>query len=137
MLIHDDNLPPGKWAMGRVIELHPGQDGYVRVVTLKTKNGILKRPVLKLSILLKHPEEELPKMHQKRPLPDKELEKQNSTRNPQKLKANKARFSLSSMFAALLLFLSCLSTGQCDVNIIPFRETQGLYFDKLADMMLI
>lgn len=36
--------------MGRVIDVHPGTDGYVRVVSLNTKNGIIKRPVLKLSI---------------------------------------------------------------------------------------
>ncbi|XP_045489828.1 uncharacterized protein LOC123690444 [Pieris rapae] len=43
--IHDPNLPPGKWAMGRVVELHPGTDNIVRVVSLKTKNGIIKRPI--------------------------------------------------------------------------------------------
>ncbi|CAG4928687.1 unnamed protein product [Colias eurytheme] len=48
VIIKDDNLPPGKWALGRVVELHPGSDGYVRVVTLKTKNGFMKRPVIKL-----------------------------------------------------------------------------------------
>ncbi|XP_047985026.1 uncharacterized protein LOC125225360 [Leguminivora glycinivorella] len=134
VLIHDDNLPPGKWAMGRVIELHPGQDGYVRVVTLKTKNGTLKRPVVKLSLLLEHTEEE-PRIHQSNSLPERDTDKQNSTRSYQKPKANKA--TLSSIFAVLLLLLSCLTTGQCDVNIIPFRETQGLYFDKLANMLLI
>ncbi|CAK1589701.1 unnamed protein product [Parnassius mnemosyne] len=49
--IQEDNLPAGKWLTGRVIHLHPGKDGFVRVVSLKTKNGILKRPVTKLSIL--------------------------------------------------------------------------------------
>ncbi|XP_048481675.1 uncharacterized protein LOC125489576 [Plutella xylostella] len=44
VIISDANLPPGKWAMGKVVEVHPGSDGYVRVVTLKTKNGFLKRP---------------------------------------------------------------------------------------------
>ncbi|XP_047986323.1 uncharacterized protein LOC125226394 [Leguminivora glycinivorella] len=120
--------------MGRVIELHPGQDGYVRVVTLKTKNGTLKRPVVKLSLLLEHTEEE-PRIHQSNSLPERDTDKQNSTRSYQKPKANKA--TLSSIFAVLLLLLSCLTTGQCDVNIIPFRETQGLYFDKLANMLLI
>ena len=48
VIIKEDNLPPGKWALGRVVELHPGSDGYVRVVTLKTKNGFMKRPVIKL-----------------------------------------------------------------------------------------
>lgn len=49
--IQDDNLPAGKWPVGRVVEVHPGTDGIVRVVTLKTKNGYIKRPVVKLSIL--------------------------------------------------------------------------------------
>ncbi|XP_045495960.1 uncharacterized protein LOC123694541 [Colias croceus] len=51
VIIHDDNLPAGKWAMGRVVELHPGGDGLVRVVTLKTKNGLIKRPCNKISLL--------------------------------------------------------------------------------------
>nr|XP_053608986.1 uncharacterized protein LOC128674488 [Plodia interpunctella] len=37
--IQDENLSPGKWPMARVTELHPGKDGLVRVVTLKTQNG--------------------------------------------------------------------------------------------------
>ncbi|CAG4952078.1 unnamed protein product [Colias eurytheme] len=28
VLIHDANLPPGKWALGRIVELHPGKDGF-------------------------------------------------------------------------------------------------------------
>lgn len=51
VLVKEDNLPPGKWAMGRVIETHPGSDGYVRVTTIKTQTGIVKRPVVKLSPL--------------------------------------------------------------------------------------
>lgn len=51
VIIHDANVPAGKWAIGRVVELHPGKDGYVRVVTLKTKNGTMKRPIVKLSKL--------------------------------------------------------------------------------------
>ncbi|XP_045530723.1 uncharacterized protein LOC123718350 [Pieris brassicae] len=45
--IHDANTPPGKWAMGRVVELHPGTDNIVRVVSLKTKNRVIKRPIVK------------------------------------------------------------------------------------------
>lgn len=37
VVIIDDNSPPAKWLMGRVIEMHPGEDGYVRMVTLQTK----------------------------------------------------------------------------------------------------
>ncbi|XP_022836774.1 uncharacterized protein LOC111364150, partial [Spodoptera litura] len=28
--IHDDNMPAGKWPVGRVVEVHPGKDGLVR-----------------------------------------------------------------------------------------------------------
>lgn len=34
VLIKDENLPPTQWHMGRVVELHPGADGLVRVVSL-------------------------------------------------------------------------------------------------------
>ncbi|XP_026316034.1 uncharacterized protein LOC113227357 [Hyposmocoma kahamanoa] len=51
VLVKENNLPPGKWAMGRVIELHPGSDGLVRVTTIKTQTGVMKRPIVKLSPL--------------------------------------------------------------------------------------
>ena len=54
--ISEDGLPPLKWALGRVIETHPGRDGLIRVVTVKTATGIYKRPVVKLSLIL--PEED-------------------------------------------------------------------------------
>ncbi len=38
--------------MARVIKLHPGPDGNVRVVTVKTATATYKRPVVKLSLLL-------------------------------------------------------------------------------------
>lgn len=51
VVIKETNLPPGKWAMGRVIEIHPGEDGHVRVVTLRTSTGNLVRPIHKLAVL--------------------------------------------------------------------------------------
>ncbi|XP_033251779.1 uncharacterized protein LOC108161272 isoform X1 [Drosophila miranda] len=48
VLIAEDNAPPGQWLLGRVAELHPGADGAVRVVTLRTKTGLFKRNVHKL-----------------------------------------------------------------------------------------
>ncbi|KAJ8956901.1 hypothetical protein NQ318_014319 [Aromia moschata] len=42
------HLPPLHWRVGRVFETHPGSDNVVRVVTLKTALGTLKRPVVKL-----------------------------------------------------------------------------------------
>ncbi|KAJ8962073.1 hypothetical protein NQ318_018022 [Aromia moschata] len=40
-----DSSPPLHWRVGRVLEIHPGSDNIVRVVTLKTALGTLKRPV--------------------------------------------------------------------------------------------
>ena len=53
VLIHEDNLPPQSWPMGRVLQLHPGPDGIVRVVTLKVQGGTTKRATNKLFMLPK------------------------------------------------------------------------------------
>lgn len=51
VIVKEDNLPPAEWLLARVIDLHPGSDGLTRVVTIKTKNSTLKRPIAKLSPL--------------------------------------------------------------------------------------
>ncbi|XP_026481052.1 uncharacterized protein LOC113387879 [Ctenocephalides felis] len=51
VLIKDDNLPPLKWRLGRITDIHPGNDGVVRVVTLMGPNGELKRALNKVCIL--------------------------------------------------------------------------------------
>ncbi|XP_038118237.1 uncharacterized protein LOC119769517 [Culex quinquefasciatus] len=36
VIIKEDNVPPASWPLGKIVKLHPGKDGIVRVVTLKT-----------------------------------------------------------------------------------------------------
>lgn len=48
VLIRDERLPPLKWRLGRVTDLHPGQDGVCRVASVRTLEGTFKRPVIKL-----------------------------------------------------------------------------------------
>lgn len=48
VLIRDDKLPPLRWNLGRIIEVHPGKDGVVRVATIKTKCGVIKRAFAKI-----------------------------------------------------------------------------------------
>ncbi|XP_070170934.1 uncharacterized protein [Polyergus mexicanus] len=43
VLIKEKNLPCTQWALGKVVEIHPGEDGIVRAV--KTAMGTLKRAV--------------------------------------------------------------------------------------------
>ena len=51
-LLRDDNLIPMQWPLARVIQTHPGDDGFMRVITLKTSKGIYKRPTNKVVVLL-------------------------------------------------------------------------------------
>lgn len=133
VLIQDDNLPPGKWAMGRVISLHPGKDGYVRVVTVKTKNGTLKRPIVKLSLLLNEQDSNLNNKKQilnaeTIPIP---------TEKPKRTRTQSRRFNVTSLFAALLFFMTVITSSHCSMNVTQFRENQKLYFDKITNMLLI
>ncbi|XP_061391232.1 uncharacterized protein LOC133326618 [Musca vetustissima] len=52
VLVHEDNVPPQKWLMGRIIETISGGDGRIRVAEVKTKKGIIRRPIHKLAMLL-------------------------------------------------------------------------------------
>lgn len=47
----DPNLPRNVWIRGRVVATYPGPDGIVRTVDIRTKGGVLRRPVRKLVIL--------------------------------------------------------------------------------------
>ncbi|GFV18882.1 integrase catalytic domain-containing protein [Trichonephila clavipes] len=47
--------PPGTWPIARVLQVHPGNDGLVRVATVKTQDSVFKRPVHKLHKLPIYP----------------------------------------------------------------------------------
>ncbi|XP_039307877.1 uncharacterized protein LOC120358265 [Solenopsis invicta] len=48
VLVVDERYPPAKWPLGRIIQVHPGKDGLVRVVTIRTQTSVLKRPITKI-----------------------------------------------------------------------------------------
>ncbi|XP_036146902.1 uncharacterized protein LOC118646983 [Monomorium pharaonis] len=49
--LRNPNLPPCKWELGRIIQVHPGADGLTRVVTIKTATSTYVRPIGKLCVL--------------------------------------------------------------------------------------
>ncbi|XP_065081375.1 uncharacterized protein LOC135703948 [Ochlerotatus camptorhynchus] len=51
VLVKEDNLPPMKWKLGRVVEVHAGSDGNIRVVTVRTKDGLFRRAITKICVL--------------------------------------------------------------------------------------
>lgn len=48
VLIKNKLLPPSKWELARIEEVHPGPDGRVRVITLRTASTKLKRPIAQI-----------------------------------------------------------------------------------------
>ena len=48
VLLKDDDLRRGKWPLARITKLMPGDDGVVRVVQVRTKDGFYVRPVAKI-----------------------------------------------------------------------------------------
>ncbi|XP_050313689.1 uncharacterized protein LOC126748481 [Anthonomus grandis grandis] len=48
VLIKEDDTPPLKWPLGRIIETMPGKDGKVRVVKLRTQHGVYTRSIAKV-----------------------------------------------------------------------------------------
>ena len=55
--LQNEPTAPTKWPIARVVEVHPGQDKRVRVVTVRTARGTYKRPVVKVALLL-HPDDQ-------------------------------------------------------------------------------
>lgn len=51
VLLHEENVPPMQWALGRVEALHPGKDGKVRVVSVRVKSGVVKRAINRICLL--------------------------------------------------------------------------------------
>ncbi|CAK1597985.1 unnamed protein product [Parnassius mnemosyne] len=51
VLIKEENLPPGKWSLGHIVQKHPGPDNICRVYSLKCRDKIVKRSVTKLCLL--------------------------------------------------------------------------------------
>ncbi|XP_065367154.1 uncharacterized protein LOC135959932 [Calliphora vicina] len=51
VIIKEDNLPPQRWLMGKIINIVRGRDDRVRVVDIKTTKGIIRRPIHRLALL--------------------------------------------------------------------------------------
>jgi len=50
-LLRNELTPPTKWPLARITKVHPGKDGQVRVVTVRTAASEFVRPVVKLVVL--------------------------------------------------------------------------------------
>lgn len=48
VLIKEDNLPPLKWKLGRILRTHPGKDGVSRIADVRTTDGVVQRSFAKI-----------------------------------------------------------------------------------------
>lgn len=51
VLVKEENVAPYDWPMARIVKVHKGDDNLTRIVTLKMKNKIFKRPITKITPL--------------------------------------------------------------------------------------
>ncbi|XP_055615149.1 uncharacterized protein LOC129761452 [Toxorhynchites rutilus septentrionalis] len=51
VLLHDKNLPPLNWKLGRITCVYPGDDGLVRTVDVFANGSTYRRPITKVSVL--------------------------------------------------------------------------------------
>uniref|UniRef100_A0A1B0GPR9 Uncharacterized protein n=1 Tax=Phlebotomus papatasi TaxID=29031 RepID=A0A1B0GPR9_PHLPP len=113
VLIKEDSVPT-QWPIARVTDVHPGKDGVVRVVTLKTKgNTIRQRPVVKVCKLPIETNEDskdntavassLQKPKEDEIGSDDQEEKDNTTRRPRRHLPVLRGGSLSVMLSLLFL----------------------------------
>ncbi|KAH9634892.1 hypothetical protein HF086_017191 [Spodoptera exigua] len=128
VLVKDEHLPPGRWALGRVNEIHPGADGRVRVVTLKTKKATLKRPITKLAPLPLQTNEE---NQAKKPPSIPEPKKRGPTG------ANKNALSLILMSILTMTALTQSTPITNNLQVTPIVNTHPVYFDETGQLQLI
>ena len=46
--LRDETLAPTKWPLAHVVEIHPGHDAKVHIVTIDTAKGRCTRPIVKM-----------------------------------------------------------------------------------------
>lgn len=52
VLLKETQTPPLQWHIGRIVNVHPGDDNSVRVVTVRTAQGIYQRSARNICVLL-------------------------------------------------------------------------------------
>lgn len=115
VLIKDDNAQSNKWPMARILKLHKGDDGLTRVVTVKTENNVLKRPIAKICLLPNTMNEN----------------KTEVVAENQKRGTNNILPIVTALFAMVFANSLLAETGAIiPYNITYMKDSMGLYFEE-------
>lgn len=125
VLISNENTPPSQWPVGRIVEVHPGDDDLTRVVTVRTSEGEYKRPITKIC---RFPSDSI--VHSNTASISKPLNKRRSIQ------------VLPIIMAFLTVCVQHSSQHSIDQNsvqpftITTFQTPPGLYFEKYSDVVI-
>lgn len=143
VLIKDEQLPPGKWLLGRIVETQSGKDGLTRVVTIKNRKTTIKRPITKICLL---------------PIEDNDSENLQNTHKkiietsvvPEKLSKKPVKKNLRTQYKSLLnilvycfmilnLVIGIRATKYVNENIkiTPLKAITGIYFEDIGRVNLV
>lgn len=149
VLMKEDYLPAARWAAGRVIKKHPGQDGLTRVVEIKIDEKIYKRPLSKICLMpssddnapkpsdmneisvnmasVEHNEEDsaVPK-RKKRKKKKKDKERKEPRRRPR----NSNNLWILAMMMAYWHSNALPIAALSGIEITPFTSHPGIYFEN-------
>ncbi|XP_055313219.1 uncharacterized protein LOC129574779 [Sitodiplosis mosellana] len=134
VLIKDDNSPPTQLLKGRVSRVYPGSDGLVRVATLRTVKGEIKRPITKLCLLPKLTPVEATAVND---LENSKINKKRSTLKPIKRTYNLRPRALINQFTLIALFGLFAKIFGSPFNVTTFSNQPGIYFEQIGDVRFI
>lgn len=134
VLIKDEQLPPTKWAMGRITDTHPGSDGLTRVVSLKgPKNNSFKRPITKIALL---PIED---NQDSTGTADEQVTTDDNKVGSLKVCRSRNATLTNIVYAPLLILLitfSFCNPSTLPYNITTFENQPGIYFESIGEVKL-
>ena len=120
VLLKERQLPPSKWALGRITTLHPGADQKVRLVTVRTKgNHHIKQPLVNLC--------RLPSAENKHNTLQPTTPKQSNPSSNSLVGHRKAKSTQGFIVPLLLL----MSLGPC-LAISLVKPQPGLYIEQIG-----
>ncbi|XP_058985262.1 uncharacterized protein LOC131805726 [Musca domestica] len=116
VIVKNEETHPGRWPLGKVEDVHPGPDGLVRVATLKTQAGLIKRSVNKLC-----------------PLEGVKTDEKRDSSN------GKRTGNLAGYLVLLLLALTQVKPTVADslTNITELQESTALYLDQVGSVNVV
>lgn len=132
VLLREENLPPARWATGRIVQKYPGQDGLTRVVEIKIGEKFYKRPLSKICPL---------------PTDENDAEIESNDAITHNISTNVAficrrwRKSRVALPMIIIMMAYAITTAQTtamstNIKITPFTFHPGVYFEDRGNAYL-